>query len=159
MELAKKNDWDYVFICEDDIEFTNPALLFESINKFNTFYQSTPFEWDVLMIGGNNCPPYQHVPDSDNCIVQVFNCRTTVGYIVQKHYYDTLIQNFREGVSQLIHNPTYKNDYAVDMYWGRLQRQDRWFLIIPLTVTQAESYSDIENITVNYSHVMLKLDK
>lgn len=158
VELAKKNDWPNVFICEDDIKFTNPALFLESIKKFNVFSQ-TNFQWDMLMVGGNNCPPHKSVPGSNDCIVQVFSCRTTIGYIVQKHYYDTLIQNFREGVSQLIKNSTNKRAYAVDMYWGKLQQKDRWFLIVPLTVTQTESYSDVENGVANYDRVMLDLDK
>jgi GR25 family glycosyltransferase involved in LPS biosynthesis len=159
MEMAKENDWSNVFICEDDIKFTNPELFLENIQKFNSFCQNTNFQWDLLMVGGNNFPPYNIVPGSNDCIVQVLNCRTTIGYIVQKHYYDVLIQNFREGVLQLIKNPTNKNNYAVDMYWAKLQQKDKWFLIVPLTVTQTESYSDVENEVVNYDHVMLKLDK
>lgn len=159
VELAKKNDWDHVFICEDDIKFTNPALFLENITKFNVFNRTASFQWDVLMVGGNNCPPHQYVPGSNDCIVQVSNCRTTIGYIVKKHYYDKLIQNFREGVSQLIKNPTNKCAYAVDMYWAKLQQKDQWFLIIPLTVTQTESYSDVENGVVNYDNLMLDLDK
>jgi hypothetical protein len=159
VELAKKNGWSHVFICEDDIKFTNPELLLENIEKFNAFCQTTNFEWDVLMVGGNNCPPHKSVPGSNDCIIQISNCRAALGYIVQKHYYDTLIQNFREGAAQLIKNPTNKYEYAIDMNWAKLQQKDRWFLIVPLTVTQMESYSDIENKYVNYDRVMLDLDK
>ena len=34
LEQAKNNNWDCVFICEDDIEFTNPLLFTTQINKF-----------------------------------------------------------------------------------------------------------------------------
>lgn len=159
VEHAKKNDWPYVFICEDDIKFTNPTLFLENVKKFSSFVQKTSFEWDMLMVGGNNCPPYNSVPGSNDCIVQISNCRTTIGYIVQKHYYNTLIRNFREGVLLLMKNPTNKREYAVDMYWAELQLKDKWFLIVPLTVTQMESYSDVENRLVNYDHIMLDLDK
>jgi hypothetical protein len=49
--------------------------------------------------------------------------------------------------------------YAIDKYWFNLQSIDKWFLIIPLTVTQREDYSDIEKRPTNYSRAMLDLDK
>ena len=49
--------------------------------------------------------------------------------------------------------------YAIDKYWFRLQERDNWYLIIPLTVTQREDYSDIEKRMTNYSRAMLDLDK
>ena len=34
LEIAKKRDYDYVFICEDDIHFKNPDLLKQNLEKF-----------------------------------------------------------------------------------------------------------------------------
>ena len=33
LEIAKKRDYDYVFICEDDIHFKNPELFLDSIRN------------------------------------------------------------------------------------------------------------------------------
>ncbi len=52
-----------------------------------------------------------------------------------------------------------KKQFALDIYWKRLQPQDYWYMIIPATVTQYESYSDIEEQVVNYDGLMLDLDK
>ena len=49
--------------------------------------------------------------------------------------------------------------YAIDKYWFQLQKKDKWYLIIPLSVTQREDYSDIEKRPTNYSNAMLDLDK
>jgi len=49
--------------------------------------------------------------------------------------------------------------YAIDKYWFQLQQRDKWYLVIPLTVTQREDYSDIEKRATNYSRAMLDLDK
>ncbi len=62
VELAKNNNWEYVFICEDDIEFTNPELFITQINKF----LQSGNKWDVVLVAGNNMIPY--VPINDNCI-------------------------------------------------------------------------------------------
>jgi GR25 family glycosyltransferase involved in LPS biosynthesis len=158
LEMAIIYGWEYVFICEDDIHFTNPKLLLENMEKFEDLNKKG-FQWDVLLVGGNNCPPYEPVLESNGCIVQVSHCRTTIGYIVRNHYYDILIKNLREGVVQLIKEPENKPKYAIDMYWNRLQQTDRWFLLVPLTVSQLQSYSDVEKRVVNYDHLMLDLDK
>jgi hypothetical protein len=78
---------------------------------------------------------------------------------VQQHYYDKLINNFREGINKLMREPHNHKLYAIDKYWFHLQELDKWYLIIPLTVTQREDYSDIEKRATNYSRAMLDLDK
>jgi GR25 family glycosyltransferase involved in LPS biosynthesis len=153
IETAKKRGYEYVFICEDDIEFKNPELLKENLQKF---YENDKINWDMLIIGGNNVPPYQ--PVNDYC-VRVFYCQTTTGYVIKNHYYDTLLENFKESAKKLMQNPNDGRTYALDMYWKRLQKQYFWFMIIPPTVTQYQSYSDIENKIVNYDHLMLDMDK
>ena len=56
-------------------------------------------------------------------------------------------------------NPQMHILYAIDKYWFNLQKIHNWFLIIPLTVTQREDYSDIEKRATNYAQVMTDLDK
>ena len=56
-------------------------------------------------------------------------------------------------------NPEQHSFYAIDKFWFHLQKKDNWFLIIPLTVTQKEDYSDIEKRYTNYTKSMLDLDK
>jgi hypothetical protein len=65
----------------------------------------------------------------------------------------------REAISNLIKQPDNKPQYAVDMYWKRLQGSGRWYLITPLTITQLTCYSDIEEKETNYDHLMLDIDK
>jgi GR25 family glycosyltransferase involved in LPS biosynthesis len=152
IQIAKERDWDHVLVCEDDILFTNVPLFLTQLSKFMT----TVPDWDVVLLAGNNIPPFEVVNDA--CI-QISNCQTTTGYIVRSHYYDTLIANYRTGINQLMRNPTQKLDYAIDRYWFELQRQHLWFLITPLSVVQREDYSDIEQRVTNYGHLMLDLDK
>ena len=155
LELAKQREYEYVFICEDDIEFTNLDLFNENLTKFNS---NSKLNWDMLIVGGNNAPPYQQV--EDYC-ARVFYCRTTTGYVVKKHMYDVLIDNFKEGVKLLTadQTPEGKKKYAIDMYWQRLQYQYYWYMITPPTVTQYANYSDIENKDLNYTPLLLDMDK
>jgi GR25 family glycosyltransferase involved in LPS biosynthesis len=153
IELAKSRDWEQVFICEDDITFLNPELLKRNIDLF---YNNDDILWDVLIIGGNNVPPYQQLYEY---AARIFQNQTTTGYIVKKQYYDTLLTNFKESAANLLRNPDNKFEYALDKYWNRLQMQDFWYMITPPTVTQYENYSDIECETTNYDFLMLDMDK
>ena len=153
LELAKTRGWPYVFICEDDILFLNPDVLKENLLKFS---ENREIDWDVVIIGGNNCPPYERI--ADYCI-RVYNCQTTTGYIVKSHYYDSVIANFRESASNLLREPSKRKMLALDIYWKRLQNSGKWYMITPPTVVQVDNYSDIEGRKVNYSGLMLDLDK
>jgi glycosyl transferase family 25 len=152
LELAKINNWPHILIVEDDIHFLNPELFKKQLNYFLKNHK----DFDVLLLAGNNIPPYSKIDES---CVRVASCQTTTGYLVNEHYYDKLIKNYREGIKNLIEKPQFPNIYAIDKYWFNLQRIDRWYLIIPLTVVQREDYSDIEKKNTNYLRAMIDLDK
>jgi len=154
LQIAKRNKYPYVFICEDDIQFLRPDVFQQNIEKFHKNEELC--DWDILMIGGNVIPPYSN--KYDYC-TKIVNAQTTTGYIVKSHYYDTLITNFKEGLRLLLRNPTKRIDFALDKYWKRLQPIGNWYIILPLTVTQYQNYSNIENRETNYNHLMLDLEK
>ena len=152
LEIAKDNNWEHVLIVEDDITFLDPMVF---VNNFTKFLNNNK-TFDVALLAGNNVPPYVRV---DETCIQVSRCQTTTGYIVQRHYYDTLIKNIREGIFKLMHEPDKHVLYAIDKFWFRLQEKDNWYLITPPTVVQREDYSDIEKRPTNYIRVMTDLDK
>jgi len=152
LETAKANNWPHILIVEDDILFTNPSLFTKQLEQFLARRK----DFDVLLFAGNNIPPYALIDDT---CVRVSKCQTTTGYLVQCHYYDTLIANYKAGLGFLIREPQKHYLYAIDKYWFHLQEIHKWYLITPLTVVQREDYSDIEKRPTNYSRVMLDLDK
>ena len=152
IQIAKENNWKYVMIVEDDITFLDPIKFKTQLLKFLT---SHPI-FDVLLLGGNNIPPYKII---DETCVKVSRCQTTTGYLVQQHYYDKLMENFKEGVRNLMNYPDKQPQYAIDKFWFKLQQKDRWFLLTPLSVIQNPGYSDIEEKMTDYSGMMMDLDK
>lgn len=152
IDLAKSRGWPYVFICEDDITFTDPGRFISSLKEFS----QSVHQWNMVIIGGNNCPPFQPITD---CYARVFNIQTTTGYIVHSNYYDILLNNFKEGLSKLMREPEKKKQYSLDIYWKTLQSTGLWFLITPPTVIQYYDYSDIEEKVVDYGPMMLDLEK
>jgi GR25 family glycosyltransferase involved in LPS biosynthesis len=152
LQTAKENNWDHVCILEDDIEFLDPELFKKQMNMFLQKHNN----WDVLLLAGNNMLPYQSV---DETCIKVTNCQTTTGYIVQKHYFDTLIDNYKKGIELYMKNLDKSNLYSIDRFWFLLQNKDNWFLLIPLTVIQREDYSDIQCKKTNFRKYMLDYNK
>lgn len=150
--IAKERKWSHVLIVEDDILFLNPDNFRKQLNAF----LSSGTKWDVVMFAGNNIPPYEI---NGHHSIKVTRCQTTTGYMVKRHYYDSLIMNIKEGISQLMKEPENHFYYAIDKYWFQLQMRDNWFLIVPLSVTQRDDYSDIEKKKTSYTHLMLDLNK
>jgi GR25 family glycosyltransferase involved in LPS biosynthesis len=155
LQIAKEEKWPHLLLCEDDIQFLDPNLFVKQINGFLENHEDDS-TWDVLLIAGNNMPPYGI---EDDYSVRVFQCQTTTGYLVKQHYYDKLIANIKGGIEKLIKEPHNHRFYAIDKYWFQLQQEDYWFLITPLTVVQREDYSDIEKRRTNYKNAMTDLDK
>lgn len=153
LEEAHKNHLEHVLIVEDDITFLDPETFKKQINKFFELHGNN---WDVVLLAGNNIPPYKNVDDT--CI-QVSHCQTTTGYLVNGSYIQRLAANVRAGLTNLLNSPDEKINFAIDRYWFRLQEYDNWFFITPPTVIQREDYSDIEKRVTNYQSLMQDLDK
>ena len=146
---AKENNLDYVVIVEDDICFTQPKVFNDMLEDF----LSKNIEYDVLLLAGNlrsrstiNLTSYLH---------KVYRSCTTTGYIVKKHYYDTLIENIESGIKNLLSHPELHGQFAIDTNWFTLQEKDNWVIFRPRTITQLPDYSDIEKRNVSYNHLML----
>ena len=156
LQIAKKNNWPYVMICEDDLLFLDKELAVKQMNHFLGLHSDPKDICNVMLIAGNNVPPYKVIDDT--CI-RVSHCQTTTGYIVKNAYYDTLIENIKTGIEKLMKNPTNAFSYAIDKYWIQLQKRDVWYLLAPIIAVQREDYSDIEQRTINYEYIMKDLDK
>ena len=156
LQVAKKNNWPYVMICEDDLLFLDKEKAVKHMNKFFKLHSGDNDVWNIMLIAGNNVPPYKKIDDT--CI-RVSHCQTTTGYIVKNTYYDTLIDNIKTGIEKLMKNPTNSFSYAIDKYWIQLQKIHVWYLLAPIIAIQREDYSDIEQRTTNYEYIMKDLDK
>ena len=154
IQLAKEANWESVMILEDDILFLLPD---EFVENANGFFLNKKNKWDVLLLAGNNLPPF--TTNADGLSIQVTHCQTTTGYIVKRHYYDALISNIKEGITKLMKEPEHHYYFAIDKYWLQLQKQDRWMLLVPIIVVQKPDYSDIEKKYTDYQRIMSSVDK
>ena len=148
---AKERNLDYVVVVEDDALFLHKDFINNQIQKV---FESG-LEYDVLLLAGNVRNPLVKNTDIEGIenIYQVKTCWTTTCYIVKKHYFDKLIDNFKEGVD-LLAKTNDVGKYACDAWWMRLQEKDKWLIILPRTITQRADYSDIEKKKVDYRHLL-----
>ena len=61
LQDAQKNNLDHILIVEDDISFLDPELFKNQLNKF---FETHKNNWDVVLLAGNNMPPYKNIDDT-----------------------------------------------------------------------------------------------
>ena len=145
LEYSIENNLDSILICEDDITFLNSVSLKSSLKNFLEDVN----DWDVLLLGAN----VNNIEKKSDYYLKIKDAQTTTGYIVKNHYFNTLLDNFKEGL-QLLEKEK-KSDYCVDIHWKKLQSKDKWYILYPFTVIQYENYSDIEKRIIDYKKIML----
>jgi hypothetical protein len=145
LEYAKQNKWSNVLIVEDDLIFKNITLI-ETIT--DTLDKLTN-EFDVLIFSGNILKQNNI---NINHLAKPINVQTTSCYLINSHYFDTLINVFKESVEKLKYTNNYSNSHkwAIDRHWFKLQEKDNWYIFKPTIAYQMEDYSDIEKKHVNY---------
>ena len=134
LEQAKEKCWDYVLIVEDDVHFPHPELVKDFIDK------NINKDFDVLFLG---CTCQKGKKEGD--LIRILQSTCLHAYIVKKHYYQRLLNNFYEGYVKKIKtwktNLTYdKNN--VDVYLQKLQKQNKWYAPLQCLATQKVGYSD-----------------
>jgi GR25 family glycosyltransferase involved in LPS biosynthesis len=149
---AIKNKYNSILILEDDIMFIDEFYKF-----FNEKMLSLPDDWDLLYIGGNHqfnvgkfnliTGDLDFIPNKDNYktlnheLCKTTWTQTTHAVAINSKYYDTLIKAI--------------NDYStlpIDMIYCKLQQLGcNTYTFLPSLALQRPSYSDIENVFVDYN--------
>ena len=134
-KLAKENNYENVLILEDDFTFLVSKVEFEQ--ELTSFFDlKLPF--DVLMLSYN----LNQGEDTEyGFINKVKDAQTASGYLVNKHYYDTLIDLY-EWAMPLLDQTKEHWIYANDQVWKRLQAKDSWYYFTNRIGKQAPGYSD-----------------
>jgi GR25 family glycosyltransferase involved in LPS biosynthesis len=147
IQKAKELAWSYCIIFEDDILIEDPEKLMGHITKYINF------DYDVLYLGCWHAEPPGVV---NNDLLRVRHAWTTHAYIIKAHYYDTMIENLREGALKKMQCPE-NNFYNLDEYVRVLQQKDKWYCLNPIRVTQRDGWSDNFNSNRNLSAIIKKI--
>ena len=137
IELAKLNNWENVFICEDDINF-------HSNNSYNyaiEAFKNAPEDFDILLSGiytSYKLSPYSEYWNS----VKEFS--GTHFYIVNKNAYDKIIDRFDFNAH-------------IDRWYGHeRQGQLNCYVVKEFFCIQFVGYSDNVDKEMDYTHLLKK---
>jgi len=140
LEYAKQMNYKTVLICEDDLNFTYG-------NQLTQFYigMTRLMKFDVVMLSGTivEVEKYNDIFDRATKVMNG-SC-----YLVNYTYYDTLINNLKEGAKYL-KKYGHNKGFNLDVYWFNLQQKDKWYIFKNRLGYQRPSYSDIEYKHVDY---------
>jgi len=155
LEHAITNNWKHVLIMEDDMIFN------EFEKNYKKLQDLMSSSYDTIVLGGIyvDCNPETS---------KLYKCSSMRAYLVNQNYFLTLLNNFKDGLNNLIRedtrlrqkflwNPrTYSQgqEFIIDQYWQRLQQKDNWF-ILPLCYSK-ENYSDTLQKVFNWEPLFLK---
>jgi len=143
LEDAEKNNYEIIMILEDDF------LFFSKIEILNEVYKElVDFDKDYnLFLVGKNLQRGKKVTKK---LIEVHNAQTTSGYIIKNKFIPELKKNFTEAVEGLEKGKKI-DDYAIDMYWKKLQGEGKKIYTSSLKLGyQRSGYSDIEKKNVSY---------
>ena len=130
LDIAIEKQYDCIAIFEDDFEFKDDKLCLLNLNT----------DFDVFMLGG--C--LNSTETIDENFLRILSASRTEGYIVKRHFYQTLKKCFAESIALRLQEKQHNN--KLDVYWSRYQKE-HWFVCndFGFIGQQFPSYSDILN--------------
>jgi hypothetical protein len=163
LEFAIEQNWSSVLIVEDDLKLNeDPASLSKKLTEVYDI------SWDVVLLGLGH---HNIAPTTHPYLSKVLSSTCAHGYLVRRHYYPTLLENFRTAVTKMTtelqthteickkeKKPVTKLNYcsAIDQEWFRLQARDTFYVFTPqIGVQQYELYSD-NNCSVEHQAAKIK---
>jgi len=146
LKIAKSHGYANILILEDDFQFiVSKESFYKSISDL--LYNNINF--DVCLLSYNIKSPKFIAYSNYDFLYKVKSSLCASGYLVNYHYYDTLIECFQKSVD-LIESTKNTRLYACDMVWQQYQYKGNWFCFKNRIGIQRVSYSDIEKIVVEY---------
>ena len=108
LTVAKKNNWKNVMILEDDIKLGKNAK-----QSMETLHLLLKEPYDVILLGSAYTKMNRET-------YRLYQGQSTSGYIVSNHYYDILLNNFKERLQFLLKTDT-DSTISIESYWKTLQ--------------------------------------
>nr|WP_314267660.1 glycosyltransferase family 25 protein [uncultured Moellerella sp.] len=158
LEMAQRENWKNILIIEDDSSFKYDL---ENVIRVNQYFTTlNNIHWDVAFLSANY---FSVTPTIGNFVLRVHQAYGANAYIVNQHYYETLLASVRKSVRQLeacngmdSTGENVMHSLAIDALWLDLMPKDTWYGIFPNFGYQRPSHSDILNGSVDYTSCFYK---
>ncbi len=158
LEMAQRENWKNILIIEDDSSFKYDL---ENVIRVNNYFITlSNIHWDVAFLSAY----YLSVtPTIGNFVVRVHSAFTSNAYIVNQHYYETLLSSVRESVRRLeacngmdSTGEHVMHSLAIDALWLDLMPKDTWYGIYPNFAYQRASHSDVLDGYTDYTSLFFR---
>lgn len=144
IEKAKEMNLNNAVVLEDDFIFTHSKK--EVDKKINHFLRKYP-DYDIIQLSSSTIS-LNNI--NDKHIKRVNKASTSSGYIINKKFYDKLLNNLYESKNNLENEmKKYKkyqkvtcSKYALDQYWNKLQKKSKWYIFYPYLGKQGGDAAD-----------------
>lgn len=150
IELAKKMNLNNAIVFEDDFVFTLSKN--EVDTKINHFFKKYP-NYDIIQL----TTAHKSLKDiNDTHIKKVNNATTSSAYIINKKFYNSLLNDLKDAKNKMekemiefnekngdIKKKKHQTRYALDQHWSKLQKKSNWYIFDPYLGKQGGSGSSI----------------
>lgn len=134
-EKAKEENIQRILILEDDCVFENKIL------DLQIYLNNLPEDWDMVYFGGN------HNLHGDYPQPIVVN-----DYVKKVLYtYSSHMIGFQNKIFDKIISLSKTNQFAIDVVYSMLQKENNCYTFYPRLSTQLVDYSDIQNKITDYN--------
>ena len=144
--LASSEDIKGCLILEDDFEFTVEQ---DKVNELINLAFNELGYFDVLMLSSNTLKERKVL--GKDFVTKIDDAKTLSGYAVSRHFAPTLLENFKESVTNLEKKyGVIQSNFCVDMNIKKLQPISHWYCVKPKIGRQMMSFSDNEKMLAYY---------
>jgi GR25 family glycosyltransferase involved in LPS biosynthesis len=134
LKLAKERGYKRFLVLEDDCDFTE-----DFVTKFSKFCEEFDREWDMFYFSGS----MPETSESWSTYRRLISCHTTHSYAVNSRCLDYLIEFTESNI----------NTMPIDSNYTQIQSKLECYIAFPFLTYQAEGFSDIQNIVVDYDSI------
>ena len=126
LQLALDSGCESVLVLEDDVSW---RLSSDGAN-LRLLQRLARQRYDVILLGAT-------VVTFNASTSRVFYAHATSSYLVARHYMQTLIDNFSEGLHRLGREPI-AHDFFIDVFWMHAMNAPgaEWFVVAPSLIVQ-----------------------
>jgi GR25 family glycosyltransferase involved in LPS biosynthesis len=133
IKYAQQNNLDNFLLLEDDVEFDD-----EINQKFFSYIDQVPDDWEMLYLGGQHFHGMNLKQVNEN----IFKCEYTLA-AQSVGIRNTLYQRLIDKVMNI--------SKINDIHYAEMHKDINAYVIVPHLTWQRVSYSDIEQVTVDYT--------
>jgi hypothetical protein len=140
VKLARDNQWPNALFLEDDSVWANIEAAYPCFEKL------VQGSYDAIMLGS-------HHVEYDKETFRVNRATSGASYLLHQSHYTVFIDKLQAMIDSFVSGVTphhlVQGDAAV---FGPLQKEYKWFVVVPPLMTQLPGRSDRIQENVNYTH-------